>query len=213
MNASVIRMVSIPELCGLAGACRLEYVLETSKVIGFTVCPDLAYEATCLRVYIRSGQASFIVGRTLHVSIIFGRRGVAEIGDPVVTSVSVDVVNLTTREFAVMVEPSKPMALPYESEHANSEIALLVYSPHLLADLPPSKLCAELIAARIYAARKNSGFTVVINVIHKLFLSDHNGTLVKAVELMRQPLTRWGSGCIPSRAPRLPSNFVSRQCL
>jgi hypothetical protein len=54
-----------------------------------------------------------------------------------------------------------------------------------------------------FSAREYPGFRVIMNVFFKLFLGDHFCTLVKAVEGLRQPLTRWGSGCIPSRAPSL----------
>lgn len=200
----MIKMEFIPKFGGLSGAGCVEKVVVAADMLGLSANSDLNGIALVLRVHVHAVYACFVSGVAALVFAIFRLWHIAQIGNAIIRSVTVDVVNLVFGPAPEMIKPCKPVGLVDFPEYAYSPVALCVDAAHNGAGLPSLKFGAKLIPAAAYAAREYAGQWVVIHKYFKLFLSDHLGTFSqKVVRGLRQPLTRWGSGCIPSRAPSL----------
>jgi hypothetical protein len=99
---------------------------------------------------------------------IFGRRNVAQIIQPVIIWVSINMVDVILRPFAVRVKPNQPVrsvALPVNTDHAVAEI---IYRPCNAADHYAS---VSLDAPTQDTRRKIAGKQFL-----KTFISKHIGT-------------------------------------
>ena len=196
----MVDVEAVSDLGRLPGTGCIEDVIEAAKVHGFAIHADLRSELSLS--YVNSTDARLVSGVDTLVTAILFLSDIAKVGDPVIARVPIDMVYALSREFPVLIEPCKPMSFKYPPGNADPDVtSALGSSAHGIASFPAWEFVAELIATGILAAREYPGFRVIMNVFFKLFLGDHFGTLVKAVEGLRQPLTRWLSGCIPSRAP------------
>lgn len=206
-NATMISVVSKPEFGGFPGACRFENGVVTADMPSLSVNSYLDDEAVVLRMVMNTVETCFVSLASLHVSAVHGLTNIAQIGNSVITRIAVYVVDVLQWKLAVVIKPCKSMRFPYAAEYGNPDVSsALSRSPHNMASLPSWEYRSELISASIFAASKHASFWIVMHVFFKLVLGNHERTLVKAVEWMRQPLTRWFSGCIPSRETRLTTN-------
>lgn len=200
----MIDVVAKAKFGRLASACGLEEVVVAADMGCFAFDTNLDCKSPILGVEVDAVHASAIPLASLHVSAVIGLAHVPKIANAVIPRVSVDMVDVFRWQKTILVKPCKAVSFPYATEYADPYVAATFgSSAHDLAFLPSREYRAKLVTSRIPQPRKNACIGVVMNVFFELFLSDHFCTLVKAVGVMRQPLTRWGSGCIPSRAPRL----------
>lgn len=211
--AAVIRVVSVCSLGRLSGAGCIKYRVVKTDVCGLPIDPELNGKATGAGVDMNAVNACLVPAVPLLVSSVFHLTDISEIFYTVISRVAIYVVDCLVCEFAVMVKPCKPMALPYLSKDADAQVSTLVVMTNLLPNFPSWKLGPELISTSLLEAREYPGFRVIMNVFFKLFLGDHFGTLVKAVEGMRQPLTGWWFGSYPSRELSLTTSIENRQSL
>ena len=190
----------IPEFGRFTSACGLENRVIAANMPCLPVDSDLDGEAFILCMHMNAIDSGLIPSMSALVFTVFGLTNIPQITNSVVSGITVYMVNGLCWMTAVVVKPCEAMSLPNTAKYANPNVApSLRCRAHDLASLPPCEFCSKLIASRVFKARENASFWIVMNVFFKLFLSDHIDTLVKAVGRMRQPLTRWGSGCIPSR--------------
>jgi hypothetical protein len=210
----MVDMISKLELCRFSGAGRVENTVEHAYMGSLPAYPYLDRKPPILGVEVNSIHTSPIALASLHVPAILGLSHITKIANSVISGIAIYMVNVSAWKRTVMIKPSKAVSLPYAAKNPDPDIStFLGCRPHRLACFPSSKGCPKLVSTSILPACENTSFMVIINVLLKLFLSDHFCTLVKAVERMRQPLTRWSSGCIPSRKRTLSTKSVSRQCL
>lgn len=200
----MVDVEAVSDLGRLPSAGCIEDVIEAADVLCLAIDPDLNSEAPVLRMDMNSIKPRLVARMPSLVPAVFSLAHIAKIADPVIARISIYVINRPGWHRAVLVEPGKPVRFPYSAENAYPDVATAFRGcTHNVSSFPAWEFGAELISARILPAREYPGFRVIMNVFFKLFLGDHFGTLVKAVEGLRQPLTRWVSGCIPSRAPSL----------
>lgn len=210
----MVSVIAVADLGGFPGACSVKNRVVASDVRRFAVYSELNGVSAINGMKVHAINACFVSGAALHVSCVFGLGHIAEIAYSVIPWVAIDMVNRVFRERSETIKPCKAMGLPYAAIDTYLYVSpTLCFGAHCLAFFPSWKLRADLIPARVFAASEQTGFRVIMGMIFKLFLSNHFCTLVKAVERMRQPLTRWGSGCIPSRTLSLSTLIVSRQSL
>lgn len=200
----MIRMVSESNLCGLSCAYSLKNGIESADVYVFAVERDASYEAQVLCAVGNSINTSFILNPTLAVSRIAAARNGPEIAYSVVGYNTIYMIYLIRREFPVFIKPRKPMGVVSFAKNTKTQIAFWIYR---------TEYCAKPSVCGCFYAGKNACFWIILCVFFELFLRDHAGTLVKAVEWVAAPLTRWFSGCIPSRCAHFIISQASRQCL
>ena len=200
----MVSVVAVLQLGRLSSARRVEDRVVKADVGGFAVDAELNGESAGAFVDVHTVDPCLVSAVPLLVATVLHVAHVAQVAYAVVARFAVDVVDSLLREFAVMVKPRQPVSLPDPAKYADPNVsASFVGGAHDVASLPARKFCSELISSGVVAAREDPGFRVIMNVIFELFLGDHADTSVKAVEGLRQPLTRWWFGSYPSRVTSL----------
>lgn len=210
----MVRVVAVLQLGRLAGACGIEDGVVKAYMRGLPVYTELNGKSASTLVDVNAINPRLVTAMAFLVPAIFHLTHIAQVAYPVIARVSVDMVDSFCRPFTVLVKPREPVGLPYAPVHVDSDVASsLGCGAHHIASLPARKFRTKLILPGIVQAREDSRFGVIMNVIFKLFLGDHADTSVKAVEGLRQPLTRWWFGSYPSRELSLTTLIDSRQSL
>ena len=126
------------------------------------------------------------------VSLVDLTGCLSEVLPSVVSRETVNVINKHKWESADHVQECKSMRGITSTVSAQIYVSALVGTSSDVTDLH----CVS----RLGDANENASLWIVTKQLFQSFLGNHVGTFVEVVEELRQPLTRWCSGCIPSRA-------------
>ena len=210
----MVRVVAVPQLGRLSGACRIEDSVVKADMRGLTVYTELNGKSASALVDVNAINARLVTAMAFLVPAVFHLADITQVAYSVIARITVDMVDSFCRPFTVLVKPRQPVGLPYASVHVDSDVSSsLGCGAHNIASLPAGKFRTKLILPGMMQAREYPRFGVIMNVIFKLFLGDHADTSVKAVEGLRQPLTGWWFGSYPSRELSLTKLIDSRQSL
>lgn len=140
---------------------------EQPKAFGYAVRAYACLKSVFSFCHAKKARLVSPVRRNLILDI-FGGRNVAQIIQPVIVWVSVNMVDVILRPFAVRVKPNQPMrsvALPVNTDHA---VAKIIYCPRNAADHYAS---VSFDAPAQDTRRKIAGKQFL-----KTFMSKHTGT-------------------------------------
>jgi len=201
-------------LCRLPGACGIEDIVETAEVNKPVGNPYLRDIVTVLGMYMNTRNSGFVTSVPTGVFPIFSIGNLSKVVDSVVASIAINMVNLIFWPSTIVVKPCKSVGLIDFPRNGYPSIPAAINKSHDIANFPAAKLSAKLVPTTAHRPSENSSCAVVMDVLLQLLLIKHEGTFSqKVVGGLRQPLTGWLSGCIPSRKCSLPIKLGSRQSL